>query len=417
MVKVWLEFPRLLIEGLGNMKKILFVGAGFFQIEGIKKAKELGFWTIAIDDNQYADGKKIADEFYQVDITNRAEVLRLAIEKNIDGVVAIASEISMESVSFVTSEMGLNGYGFDLIDIAHDKNKYYQLFGKNGINVPKTYKYNNSEDLIENIDEQNIYFIKPSKGSGSRGVIQANNISSFDFSYYAKKYLKNEEEILIQKMIEGVEMTVDGFILDKKFHLLAVSEEINNKEKGHTFSSELIFPPEWLQERHLSEISCICNKVIDCLEIECPGPIHLELILTPEDNIFLIDFSLRGGGFDLFTKIIEKTSGIDVLSVYLKTTLGEPVTIPGINNFKPVTLSFIYPELAGVIKKINGKELEGNYEDYSLKFFYKEGDFIATPESGKQRLAYYICWAENYAIVFKQRDFIREHISLEIDHA
>jgi biotin carboxylase len=311
----------------------------------------------------------------------------------------------MDTTSFVASKLRLNGFHHNLVEIAHDKKKYYDLFNKNGINVPKTYIYKDAH-TIKKLDEKNDYYIKPSKGSGSRGVKQTNNIKKFDFIAYSKKYLFNNEEIIIQEMVEGKEMTIDGFIFNREFHLLAVSEELNDKEKGHTFSSELIFPPVWIQENHISEISKLCNMVVKCLEIDCQGPMHLELILTKGNELFVIDFSLRGGGFDVFTKIVEKTSGVDVLSMYLNSALGEFVSIP----------SFIYPQIRGIINKINGKELEGTYHDYFLKFLYKEGDFIETPESGKQRLAYYICWAEEYDKVFRKRDLIRKQISFEINH-
>jgi biotin carboxylase len=397
------------------MEKILFVGAGLFQVDGIKKAIDLGFWTIAIDGNQSAEGKDFAHEFYQIDITNSILVLQFAEAKGIDGVVSIASEVSLEAVALVASTLKLNGYNKNLIDIAHDKKKYYELFAKKGINVPKTYIYQDST-TIKKLNKKKTYFIKPSKGSGSRGVKRTNDIKNFNFVEYSKKYLHANEEIIIQEMVEGKELTIDGFISNKKFHLLAVSEEINDKEKGHTFSSELLFPPLWIQDDHISQILHLGNKLVACLQISCQGPIHLELICNPANEFYIIDFSLRGGGFDLFTKIIEKTSGVDILKLYLNSAVGNCVKIPKIIEFKPVSLSFIYPQTNGIIRSISGKCLEGSFDDYFLKFLYKEGEYVETPESGKQRLAYYICWANDCEKVFIKRDLIRKQISFKIDH-
>jgi biotin carboxylase len=397
------------------MKKIMFIGAGFFQLDGIIKARELGYYSIGVDGNPEAEGKLIADEFHHIDITNKEAVLKLAREKEIHGVVSIASEVSMDVMSHIVSEMNLKGYDYDLVNLSHNKKSYYQLFEKCSIKIPKTIIYNDNFDLSQLIPVQS-YIIKPSKGSGSRGVIQTDNITKFNFNSYSKSYLKENEDVIIQEIIDGKEMTVDGFIIDNKFYLLAFSEEINDKSKGHTFSSELIFPPEWIEDHQVLEIDAICNNIIKCLGINTSGPMHLELIVTPEGEFYLIDFSLRGGGFDVFTKIIEKTSGVDVLSLYLKAALGDKITPPAIGLFRPVTLSFIYPDEAGIIKKINGLELEGMHKNYFLKFLYCESDFIAKPESGKQRVAYYICWGEHHDSLFSIRDQIRNQISIDVNN-
>lgn len=397
------------------MSKILFVGAGLFQLDGILKAQNMGCYTIAVDGNPKAEGKMIADEFYHIDVTKKDVILDLAKRKKIDGVLSIASEISLETVSYIVSEMKLIGYNYNLVQITHDKKKYYHLFKQHSINVPETIIYKNQK-CIDKLDNCKLYYIKPSKGSGSRGVKLVNNITRFDFNLYRKKYLYKNEDIIIQQRIEGKEMTIDGFIIDEIFYLLAVSEEINDQSKGYTFSSELIFPPEWINKNLIQKIIEFCGQIIKCFNFSGSGPIHLELIFTPENKFYIIDFSLRGGGFDVFTKIIEKTSGIDVLDLYIKTTIGKPIIPPNVKKFNPVTLSFVYPDKAGVIKKINGKMLEGSNNDYFLKFLYNVGESIAIPESGKQRAAYYICWGKNYKSVFERRDFIKQQISLDIDH-
>ena len=103
------------------MKKILFIGAGEFQIDGIRRANELGFHTIAIDGDSEAVGKIEADEFYNINVKCNNEILELARDNMVDGCVAIASEASMGAMAYVNSKMGLNGYPSELIEIAHDK--------------------------------------------------------------------------------------------------------------------------------------------------------------------------------------------------------------------------------------------------------------------------------------------------------
>ena len=399
-------------------KRILFVGAGFFQCDGIKKAKEIGYYTIAMDGNPNAAGKAIADEFIHVDIKDKEKVLEEAKKLNISAVAAVASEISLDSTAYVATQLNLPGYTSDMIDISHNKDAYYALFGENSISIPLTVIYQGPESVM-NLPAGK-YVVKPSKGSGSRGVKIVSDPAHYDFEKYIKEYLHSDEKAIIQEFIIGKEMTIDGFVLNKQFHLLSISQEQNDESKGYTFSSELVFPPAWVTKNHLEVIWDICNRIVLSLNLTQDGPMHLEILKTEDDKFYVIDFSLRGGGFDLFTKIDTVISGVDALGLYLKAISGEKIKedIPLIAEFKNVVgLSFFYPDDKGYIKKINGKGLEGKHEHFYLHFLYEEGEFVKKPESGSQRLAYLISWAETREQLLAVQKEVKDQISFEVVEA
>ncbi len=60
------------------MKTVLCLGASIMQIEAIKKAKEMGYYTIAVDYDRNAAGRDLADEFYEVSTIDVAAVLNVA---------------------------------------------------------------------------------------------------------------------------------------------------------------------------------------------------------------------------------------------------------------------------------------------------------------------------------------------------
>lgn len=396
-------------------KKILFVGAGFFQCDGIQRAKDMGYYTIALDGNPKAAGREIADDFYAIDIRDREAVLSKAKELNIDAVASIAAEATLDSTAYVATQLGLPGYKSSMIDISHNKDKYYSLFSKNGISVPVTRVYDGNKSVADL--KFGKYIIKPSEGSGSRGVKIVEDPAHFDFNSYISDYLHEGEKALVQEFIEGEEMTVDGFVHNGEFHLLSISQERNDTSKGHTFSSELIFPPEWITEKHKQIIWKLCNDIAKSLVLTEDGSMHLEILKTADDNFYVIDFSLRGGGFDLYTKIDRIVSGIDPVDLYLKAVMGENITeeIPYVASFQNIaSLSFFYPDDKGYVKKINGKHLEGMHANYYLHFLYEEGEFVKKPESGSQRLAYLICWSKTRDELFNLQAEVKKSISFEV---
>ena len=61
-----------------KQKKILLLGGSQQQIPSIKKAKELGFYTVTCDYLPENPGHKFADEYYNVSTTDKEAVLSLA---------------------------------------------------------------------------------------------------------------------------------------------------------------------------------------------------------------------------------------------------------------------------------------------------------------------------------------------------
>ena len=68
-------------------KRLLVLAAGILQVPVIKKAKDMGIYVIAADGNQNAEGLKYADKGIVVNITSEEDVLKVAREERIDGVI------------------------------------------------------------------------------------------------------------------------------------------------------------------------------------------------------------------------------------------------------------------------------------------------------------------------------------------
>ena len=139
-----------------------------FQLDGILAAKDMNLYTLAIDGDSEAIGKKYAHEFECIDITNKNLVFEYALKKKIDGIVSIASDVSMPALGYVVSNLGIVGYDFNLIDSVNNKDVFFSVLDTNNIKIPKTISFKNK--LPKKVFKTKKYIIKPSKGSGSRGV-------------------------------------------------------------------------------------------------------------------------------------------------------------------------------------------------------------------------------------------------------
>lgn len=74
-------------ERMINMKKLMILGAGVYQVPLIKRAKEKGLYTIVVSIPGDYPGFKLADKIYYENTTDCEKILEIAQKENIDGIV------------------------------------------------------------------------------------------------------------------------------------------------------------------------------------------------------------------------------------------------------------------------------------------------------------------------------------------
>ena len=99
------------------MKKVLIFGA---VKHVIKKAKELGYETIVIDQNPNIACIKQADKFKNISFEAYEECLQYAREEHVDGVVT-ATEFAVLTASYVANKMNLPGLDFEVAKLVKSK--------------------------------------------------------------------------------------------------------------------------------------------------------------------------------------------------------------------------------------------------------------------------------------------------------
>ena len=156
-----------------KQKKILLLGGSQQQIPSIKKAKELGFYTVTCDYLPENPGHKFADEYYNVSTTDKEAVLSLAKKLQIDGIVAYASDPAAPTAAYVAEKMGLPGNPYESVKILTEKDLFRDFLHNHGLNCPKAHGYTSCEEAAKDIEQfQFPVMVKPVDSSGSKGVVK-----------------------------------------------------------------------------------------------------------------------------------------------------------------------------------------------------------------------------------------------------
>ena len=103
------------------MSKIMVIAGGDWQIELIKKAKQMGHYVIC--SNLYEDSPAFpyADACEVANVLDKEKNLQIAQKYQPDAVISDQSDIAVPTVAYVNEKMGLRGIGTDKADIFTDK--------------------------------------------------------------------------------------------------------------------------------------------------------------------------------------------------------------------------------------------------------------------------------------------------------
>ena len=163
------------------MKKILIIGAGFLQDFVIRKAKSMGYETLAVDADPNAIGFKHADKYKVINIVDEKACLEYAKQENVDGVLTAATDYGVLTAAYIAQEMHLPGLRYDVAKLI--KNKYMvrkRLYECHVDDTEQAYEVDKTTDLNELCKKIKFpVMVKPCDGSGSRGASRVDSAETF----------------------------------------------------------------------------------------------------------------------------------------------------------------------------------------------------------------------------------------------
>ena len=306
------------------MKKILILGAGFLQSFVIKKAKEMGYQTLAIDKNPNSTGFSFADEYEVVDIIDKEACLEYAQLNKIDGVMTAATDYGVLSAAHIANRMNLPGIDYEVAKVIKNKYLVRRTLYESRIDDISQYYEVGSVSELESIKER-IHFpvmVKPCDGSGSKAAQRVDTIRDL---YDACDTAINNSLIgraLIEDFIDGEEYGVESIVCNGEIHVLGVmGKRMTNPpdyaELGHFMPSQLA---------NEDKVRRVVKSAIKALGINFGG-VNMDLLVTKDDRICIVDVGARMGGNLIGSHIIPLGTGIDYMSKLISMAVGDPVKI------------------------------------------------------------------------------------------
>lgn len=127
----------------------------------------------------------------------------------------------------------------------------------------------------------------------------------------------------MEPFINGVEYGVESFVCNGEIHILAVMKKWMTKpphyaELGHAVPSGLPVEIE-------NKIRGCVAKAIEVLEINF-GSVNMDLLLTEEGSVHIVDIGARMGGNLIGSHIIPMGTGVDYIGNIVRASVGDDVS-------------------------------------------------------------------------------------------
>ncbi|QTL96945.1 ATP-grasp domain-containing protein [Iocasia frigidifontis] len=381
-------------------KSILIIGAGEGQLPAIKQAKDMGLYVVSVDYNPNSIGFKYSDEYKVISTKDIDRVVDFAVKFNkrkiLNGVMTCGAEVA-ETVSAVADSLKLPGVPVEVAKNATDKLRRIQIFKEQEVPSPDFF-YINSINDIEKFNNKINYpvVVKPIDKAGAKGVKRCNNYLDLKENIKEAQSSSGNPTILIEEYFAGPEISTEAIVYNGKIYTTGFADRNYDKKKlfapyfiedGHTIPSVL---SEEMQEKVIS----VTEKAIKALGIKWGVAKGDIIIHDGEPRVLEMAARLSGGRFA--TDMVPLATGIDIVKVLIKISIGEEINpeeelTPKFN--KGAAQRFFLHTDSGVVKCLEGiteaRNSRGIY-DLAIEKNIKKGDKIEIIRSHHDRLLHVI---------------------------
>lgn len=356
------------------MKKLLMLGGGFLQKYVIRKAKTLGYYVLCLDADPNAVGFAIADEHAVINIVDEEACLAYARDKQVDGVLTAATDFSVLTMSRIAEELHLPGINYQSAKVIKNKALVRKrLFEANADDTGISYEIDSVDDIADILPKIKFpVMMKPVDGSGSRGASKVEKAEDF---VKAAEFAMNgsiTHRAVAEPFIEGKEYGVESFVDNGVIHVLGVMQKDMTlppyyAELGHAIPSGLT------PELETKVKSCV-YRAIFALGVN-HGSVNMDLLITNEGNVHIVDVGARMGGNLIGSHIIPMGTGIDYMGNMIRAAVGDATNWKPEWQPKPVATKLL-ALTPGIIKKLpNFDQIAAEY-NVQIEHHLHVGDTI-----------------------------------------
>ena len=279
----------------------------------------------------------------------------LAAVVGVDDATAVAA-------AAIAERLGLRASAPAAVTAARDKYQMRQCLAAAGVPVPRFRRVALKDDPL--LAARGVAFpcvLKPLTLSASRGVIRANTPDQFIAAIRRIGALLRRDDVrvsgdgaeflLAEAYVPGLEVALEGLLMDGRLHLLALFDKPDPLE-GPFFEETLFVTPSRLPadvQARIADVTVVACAALGLRE----GPVHAELRVN-SDGPWILEVAPRSIG-GLCSRTLRFGTGMTLEELILRHALGWPIESLE-RERRPAGVMMIPIPRAGRLRAVGGRD-------------------------------------------------------------
>jgi len=320
-----------------NKQRIVVLGSGPIRIgQGIEfdyacvhcvwTLKSLGYEVIVINNNPETVSTDFdtADRLYFEPLCIDDVMSIIDIEKPLGVIVAFGGGTAIKLTKKL-HERGVNiiGTSADSIDICEDRQRFDVLLEQLQIKRPKGFGVMTEAEALDAAEKLEFpVLMRPSYVLGGQNMIIA--FSQDDIREYMEIILRSKQEnpVLIDKYLEGMEIEVDALCDGKDVFIPGIMEHIE-RTGIHSGDSIAVYPALNIDDALADKIFDVTQKL--CMALKVKGLVNIQYVFY-ENDIYVIEVNPRASRT---VPYLSKVTGIPMCEIATKISADKTLSSLG----------------------------------------------------------------------------------------
>lgn len=308
-------------------KKLMLLGGIRYLLPVIKAAHGQGYYVITADYLPDNIAHKYSDEYVNVSIIDKESVLRVAQEKQIDGIMSFGVDPGVVSAAYVQEKMGLPSFGpYESVCVLQNKDLFRAFLSEHGFNVPKAKGYANLHDALADQDRFDYpVIVKPTDSAGSKGVTRVDNKSQLKKAVEHAFDKSFSGHIIIEDFIEkqGCSSDTDSFSVDGKLKFVSFNAQRFDVNAANPYTPAAYSWPSTFTEEQETSLTSEIQRLLSLLGMKT-CVYNIETRIGTNGKPYIMELTPRGGGNRL-CEMLKFATGVDMITAITRYVVGDSV--------------------------------------------------------------------------------------------
>ena len=308
-----------------KQKKLMLLGGIRYLLPVIKAAHEQGYYVITADYLPNNIAHQYSDEYVNVSIIDKEAVLKVAQEKEIDGIMSFGVDPGVIAASYVQNQMNLPSFGpFKSVDILQHKDKFRAFLTENGFNVPWAFGFSSESEAWESRGKFTYpLIVKPTDSAGSKGCTRVDSEDELIAAIqYAFKYTISGH-IIIEEFLEkkGCSSDTDSYAQDGQLKFVSFSAQRFDVNAVNPYTPSAYSWPSTFTKEEEEYLTGEIQRLITLLDMKT-SVFNVEVRVATNNKPYIMELTPRGGGNRL-CEMLRYATGVDMITAITRAMVGD----------------------------------------------------------------------------------------------